>query len=325
MGNIALQIERTISGKIGPEENVIFDIVSHSTGNISYDNTTGIITFTETGRYVVNWSVVMQSSSYANGVVLALSSPNGDFIRGNSNTKTGEVVGIGIIEVTTVPTTFSLINTGTGNYYYSSKVPLKASLVITRDDLAEPVNMRCFAVDQFINILAQMIIVYSTTTWTVYTESLYSYSGIPLELYTAPNAEKPGLLRLIDANNDYEAIPIEHITAIYPGDGTLYDPTFTYLTPPDPIPHDCSSDLLAAVQSYLPVGTTVTMGLGPAISASGDVYRNEYGVVVLSDAGGNTPIFIASPNILRIFISGITTTPRQPKGIVKPVIKFLKK
>ncbi len=324
MGNIALQIERTLSGQIDPEENVIFDIVSHSTGNISYDNTTGIITFMETGRYVVNWWVVMQSSSYANGVVLALSSPKGDFIRGNSNTKTGEVVGIGIIEVTTVPITFSLINTGTGNYYYSSEVPLKASLVITRDDLAEPVNMRCFAVDQLTNILAQMIIAYSTTTWTVYTESLYSYSGIPLELYTAPNAGKPGLLRLIDVNNDYEAIPIEHITAIYPGDGTLYDPAFTYLTPPDTMPHDCNSDLLAAVQSYLPVGTAVTMGLGPAISASGDVYRNEYGLVVLSDAGGNTPIFIASPNILRIFVSGNTTTPQQLKGSIKPKISFLK-
>lgn len=324
MGNIALQIERTLSGNVDSGNNVIFEIVSHSTGNINYDNTTGIITFMEMGRYVVNWNVVIQSSNSANGVVFALSSPNGDTITGNSNTKTGEVVGIGIIEVTSVPITFSLKNTGTGDYYYSEQVPLKASLIITRDDFTEPVNMRCFAVDQLINILSQMLTAYSTTTWTVYTESLYDYSGTPLDLYTAPNAEKPGLLRLLDVNNDYEAIPIEHIAAIYPGDGTLYNPAFTYLTPPDPLPHDCNSDFLAAVQSYLPLGTTVSIGAGPAILALGDIYRNEYGVVVLSDDDGNTPIFVASPSIQRIYKSGNTTTPKQPNGSIKPSITILK-
>ena len=48
-------------------------------------------------------------------------------------------------------------------------------------------------------------------------------SGMPFDLYTAPGSDKPGILRLKDANNDYEALPIDHITAIYPGDGTVYD------------------------------------------------------------------------------------------------------
>ncbi len=325
MGNIALQVERTLSGNIDHGNNVIFELVKYSTGNISYDNTTGTITFMEVGRYVVNWFVVTQSSSYAEGVVLSFSSSNGDYVTGNSGTKTGEVVGIGIIEVTTVPITFSLKNISTGDYYYSENVPLKASLIITRDDLVQPVGMRCLAVDQLINILSQMITAYSTTTWTVYTESFYSYSGIPLELYTAPSAEKPGLLRLIDANNDYETIPIEHITAIYPGDGTLYDPGFTYLNTPNPLSHDCDSDLITAVQSYLPVGTTVEMGLGPVVSASGDVYRNEYGVVVLSDAGGNTPIFIASLKILRIFVIGNASKRKNANKRKKPEIRIIKK
>lgn len=324
MGNIALQIECTDPGNIAPEENVIFNIISHSAGNIAYDNTTGIITFQEAGKYVINWFAVIQSSNYPNGVILAFTSPDGTGLTGNTNTKTGEVVGNGIIEITTVPASFMLKNTGSGNYYYSDVVPVKASLVITQEDLAEQTDSYCFAVDQLINILSQMITSYPATVWTVYSESLSSYSGMPLELYTAPNAEKPGLLRLIDVNNDFEALPLEHITAIYPGDGTVYDPGFTYLNPPDTINHDCNYDLLTAVQSYLSVGTTAEFRLGPAISASGDVYRNEYGLVVLSDADGNTPIFIPSVNILRIFIEGSAPTLDKPNN-AKPKITINKK
>ena len=273
---------------------------------------------------MVNWFVVMQSSSYADGVVLALASSEGALITGNSNTKTGEVVGNGIIEITTAPATLVLQNTAAGNYYYSDELPIKASLVVTRDDITEPVNMRCFAIDQLINILSQMITAYAANTWTIYSESLASYSGVPLDLYTAPGAQKPGLLRLLDVNNDYEIIPIENITVIYPGDGTVYNPAFTYLTPPDPLPVSCDSDLLAAIQSYLTVGTPVEMRLGPAISASGDVYRNEFGVLVLSDADGNTPIFIASPKILRIFITGTPPALRQPDTGKKPKVEILK-
>jgi hypothetical protein len=318
MGDIALQIERTISGSITPGENAIFNIISHSTGNIIYDNSTGTVTFLEIGRYKVQWFAVMQSSSYINGVVLGFTS--GDTtITGNSNTKTGEVVGIGLIDITTVPAFFTLKNTGSGSYYYSENIPIKASLVITRDDTAETVDAYCFAIDQLINILSQMITSYPATTWTVFGETLVSYSGVPYELYTAPNAEKPGLLRLKDRNNDFEAIPIEHITAIYPGDGTVYDPAFTYLTSPDTITHDCNYDFLESVLSYLPVGTMTDLRLGPAITASGEVFRNEYGLVILSDAGGNTPVFVASPKILRIFLSEAAPGLRKP-GSGKPHI-----
>lgn len=322
MGNIALQLERTISGGIAPEEIVIFDIVSHSTGNITYNSETGSITFEEPGRYRINWTGVMQSSSYSNGIVFAFTSGNGTAITGNTNVKTGEVVGIGILEVTEVPAVFTLQNSGTGNYYFSDTVPVKASLVITQDNINEAADSYCFAIDQMINILAQMINTYSENIWTVYTQSLYYYSGMPFELYTAPGADKPGLLRLIDVNGDYEAIPIEHIAAVYPGDGTVYDPGFTYLSLPDSLPHDCNYDLLAAIQAYLPAGTTAVFGLGPSISASGDVYRDEYGLVVLSDEAGNTPVFIAAANILRIFITGSGTGSRKSSG--KPQIRLEK-
>ena len=166
-------------------------------------------------------------------------------------------------------------------------------------------TMGCFAVSQLANLLSQMISIYSTTTWTVYSESLASYSGVPLDLYTGTGASGPGFLRLVDTNTNYETIPITNITAVYPGDGTVYDPSLTYLTPPDPMPPGCDTDLIAAVQSYLPVGIAVgDIRLGSNISASGDVYQNELGILVLSDGSGNTPVFISTPHILRIFTTG---------------------
>lgn len=179
-------------------------------------------------------------------------------------------------------------------------------------------TMGCFAVDQFTNILSQMITAYPTTTWIIFSSSLASYSGMPLDLYTSPNATGPGILRLVDVNNDYEALPIANITVAYPGAGTLYDQSFTYLSPPDPLPPGCDTDMIAAIQSYLPLGTSVDIRLGPAITATGEIYRNEYGVLVLSDADGNTPIFIATPHILRIFTTEDPTTLTLSKGSKRP-------
>ena len=173
--------------------------------------------------------------------------------------------------------------------------------------------MGCFAVNQLANILDQMITAYPSTTWTVFSSSLASYSGVPLDLYSSPNADGPGILRLVDVNNNYEALPIANITVVYPGDGTVYDQAFTYLTAPDPLPPGCDTNMIAAVQSYLPLGTSVDIRLGPAITATGNIYRNEYGVLVLSDAGGNTPIFIAVPHILRIFTADDPTVMLRPR------------
>jgi hypothetical protein len=47
------------------------------------------------------------------------------------------------------------------------------------------------------------------------------------------------------------------------------------------------------------------------------IYRNEYGVVVLSDAEGNTPVFIATPHILRIFTENDPTFLLETKGSSK--------
>ncbi len=98
---------------------------------------TGVITFNEAGRYILNWWVAAQSSQSVNGAVFAFSSSQNDFLEGNSPLKTGEVVGTGILEVVAAPVTAWLVNASTAEYYYSAYVPIKATLVIIQDDIGD--------------------------------------------------------------------------------------------------------------------------------------------------------------------------------------------
>ncbi|WP_330389787.1 hypothetical protein, partial [Cellulosilyticum sp. I15G10I2] len=61
MSNIALQVERLAAGTVVSGGNVIFDTTVYSAGNISYNALTGVITFNEAGRYVLDWWVATQS------------------------------------------------------------------------------------------------------------------------------------------------------------------------------------------------------------------------------------------------------------------------
>ncbi len=135
MSKIARQIERTIGGSVAVAANVVFDSIVYSAGNVSYNPATGEITFNEEGRYEINWWVTSQSSLSANGTVFALSSSQGDLLEGNSPLKTGEVVGLGIINATAAPVTVSLINASTQVVFYSPMVPLTATLVVIEDDI----------------------------------------------------------------------------------------------------------------------------------------------------------------------------------------------
>lgn len=127
---IALQIQRSVSGSVAQGANVIFNTTLTSLGNISYDNTTGIITLQETGTYKFDWLVATQTAPTANGLGFSLVSSQGDAIIGNSPIKTGEVVGFGIIEVSVSPVTVELKNNNTTVIYYSNIVPIAASLVV---------------------------------------------------------------------------------------------------------------------------------------------------------------------------------------------------
>lgn len=134
MANSALQIDLNTATTIEPNANVIFDTIVYSAGSITYNPANGEITFLEAGRFVVTWWIATQSSQSTNGAAFALSSSQGDLIIASSPLKTGEVVGVGIVDVTTAPTTISLISISDAPIFLPTILPLNGSLVIVEDD-----------------------------------------------------------------------------------------------------------------------------------------------------------------------------------------------
>lgn len=342
MSNIAMQIERLAGGALSDISNVVFDSTLFSDGNIGYDKSTGNITIGEPGRYVISWWIATQSSPATNVPVFILYSSLGNVIKSNSPNITGEVVGFGIVDAVTAPFTISLTNNSASTINYSGFVPVKAMLTVYQNSnsgvgpvgrpgppgpmgpmgpqgLQGPAGPQgiqgpagsqgslgstsyCFSIAQLAHVLSQLIEIYAGNTWTVYTSSLYSISGAPAGLYTSPDGSGAALLILFDGTN-YEYLPLTSITTIYLGDGTVYDDSITYLKQPSTLPRGCDTDLIAAIHTSLALLTDIALLLGPSTSASGQVYRNEYGLLVLSDADGNTPIFIVPSQIQDITVA----------------------
>jgi len=162
MSNIALQIKRTASGTAVVGGNVIFDTIDFTSGNISYNSVTGVITFNEVGRYIIDWWVASQATTSTNGVVFSLTSSIGDVIKGTSPIKTGDVSGIGIVNVNSAPVTLSLVNSSTGNVTYSTIVPIKAALIIQEDNF----NLGLSSYAYIFNLTEQSVAVETDVTFS---------------------------------------------------------------------------------------------------------------------------------------------------------------
>lgn len=318
MGTVALQLERSTTGVVAASASVVFNTLLFTTGNISYAPLTGIITINEPGRYVINWWAVTQASIASAGPGFALFSSLGAFIQSNSPNKLGPFSGAGIIDIPTVPATISLVNSTSGDVTFSSLVPIKAGLALFKDeppgDLSD--SSLCFSYAQLSHVIEQLITLYPASVMSVFTTNANAVTGTATSLYTSPDADGAGLFILTDSLGQSEAIPLAAICGIYIGDATVYDPSITYLTPPSPLPKGCDTDLIAAIHDYLPIPTEVIIQMGVTVQASGEVYQNEYGILVLSDAGGNTPIFISVSKIARI----ITAAPDLSGSSSKPSI-----
>ena len=137
MSNSSLQIDLNLAATVAAGTNVLFDTVVYSSGSIIYNSDTGEVTFSEAGRYVINWWVATQTSQSINGTAFALISSQGDNIGGDPLIKTGEVFGIGIVDVTTAPVTLALVNVSTTTIYFSLYAQLKGVLVIVEDDISQ--------------------------------------------------------------------------------------------------------------------------------------------------------------------------------------------
>lgn len=177
-----------------------------------------------------------------------------------------------------------------------------------------------FSYAQLANLISQLITFYPSNVITVFTRGLVasSVTGTPYQLYISSQGTFGSIFILMDGGQQ-EAIPLTAIAAIYTGEGSVYNPGITYLEPPEFVP-GYDTNLITAYYEYLPVSATgVTMYLGSNITASGDIYKNEYGLLVLSDSEGNTPIFVPVNNI-NVILPIFQPPALQALEVAKPTI-----
>ena len=134
MGTIALQMQRIAAGFVAAAENVVFDDITFSSGNIRYNAATGVITFNEAARYVIHWWVSTQAGAPHTVAPFAISAARGGSILRNTFKTSGEVVGVTVITVTDAPVTVSLQNDSGHSVYYSGAAPVKAALLVLCDN-----------------------------------------------------------------------------------------------------------------------------------------------------------------------------------------------
>lgn len=333
--SITLQISRMAPGAVPGRSAVLFDTIDSVSGAVSYSALTGLITIRENGSYSIFWWVASQSALGTEGVVFQLAPSEGRVQTGNSPSKAGEICGMGILDITAAPVTLNLANASSGPVFFASSVPVKAALTVRQIDAAGPAgptgptgppgppgtpadSMACFCLRQLAHVIRQLILYYPTSIFTVYTDTLNYVTGRPHGLYP-PDEGREALFLLNDGA--YGALPLHAITAICMGEGTVYNPLITYLPLPAPLPPGCDTDLVLAVHNYLPASPReVTLYLPVVTTASGAVYRSEYGILVLSDGEGNAPVFIPTGkiSIAETSMADSSRTTGRPKVEISP-------
>jgi hypothetical protein len=188
-----------------------------------------------------------------------------------------------------LPDGTSVVQFATDNIVYQPYFP---ELTITYSSFPTQTSAFCFAYAQLANLILQIITLYPSNVISVFTSGLtpYTVTGVPKKLYVSPDATYEALFILED-NQQEEVIPLNTITAIYTGDGSTYDPSIQYLDAPQ-FPDGCDKNLITAYYNYFSLSTYVDIYSGALVHASGMIYKNEYGILVLSDEAGNTPIFV---------------------------------
>lgn len=330
--SITLQISRIAPGTVPGGSAVLFDTVDSVSGVVSYNVQTGLITIGKNGSYSVLWWAASQSSIGTEGVVFQLIPSEGRVQTGNSPSKSGEICGMGILDVTAAPVTLKLTNASGGPVYLASSVPVKAALTVRQTDAEGPAgptgptgppgppaySATCFCLRQLAHVIRQLILYYPASIFTVYTDTLNYVTGRPHGLY--PSDEGREAFFLLN-DGAYGAIPLHAITAICVGEGAVYNPLISYLPLPVPPPPGCDTDLVLAAHDCLPASPReVTLYLPVVTAASGAVYRSEYGILVLSDGKGNRPVFIPIDKISIAETSMAETSqkPGRPKVEIIP-------
>jgi hypothetical protein len=147
-----------------------------------------------------------------------------------------------------------------------------------------PATAANFSLSQLAHVIQQIIAFYPTSTLSVFTSGFVAntITGIPSGITLSPGGTYGGLFILTDTGQQ-ELIPLDTITAIYTGEGTVYNPNFTYLTAPT-FAEGADKYIVTGIHDSLSLSENITIYMRSNITASGTVYQNPYGVIVLSDA-----------------------------------------
>ena len=158
-----------------------------------------------------------------------------------------------------------------------------------------------FTYAQLAHVIKQIIQFYPATVLRAYTNgfALVGLEGTPVELYSSPDGTYGGLF-VIEEAGEIGALPLQTISAVALGAGVAYNPAITYI--PKPIfPPGFDTNIVTAIHDYLPVLTPLTIYVGTVVEITGIVYKNEYGMLVVTDdTAGNNPRFIPVTNITGI-------------------------
>lgn len=116
------------------EETVIFDdLIMDNSEAISYDDTTGEFSITQSGTYYLDWWVATDGTPLALTVDFALVTPGGDtIITTSSPVMYGQAFGSAVLEVVATdvdPFVFRLINT-TGNEIFIAPINVRGNFTI---------------------------------------------------------------------------------------------------------------------------------------------------------------------------------------------------
>jgi hypothetical protein len=130
-----IELERRLpvgEGVIVPvNDTLMFDTVVSSDGfSISYNMTTGVLTFNDAGYYFIDWYVAPQFGLTIDGSNWAIrTSISGRTIIGSSHTRVSTTVGFAIINAAAGETA-RLINVSSGALTLSEAVQSKAALIV---------------------------------------------------------------------------------------------------------------------------------------------------------------------------------------------------
>lgn len=183
-----------------------------------------------------------------------------------------------------------------------------------------------FVYAQLAHVLTQLIKYYPTTVLDVYVTgfafTFAGFEGTPVKLYSSPDGTYGGLF-VVEDSGAMGAVPLQSIALLNYKGGIPYNTAITYIPKPT-FPQGFDTNIVTAIHDYLPLFTPVTVYTGTAVTVTGIVYKNVYGMLVIADdSAGNNPSFIPVTNITGIiptFADSASSSTVEKSGSVSKLI-----